>query len=345
MSTHHFRSVRNRFLPILIALSIGLALVEPASALNTPCEEDPSRCKKNQISPTSIRSALLHDASISTDYLVQTRRIEGRSLPLAFGMSAILPGAGQAYNGHWTKAIIGLAIEATAIAIWASSNSRGNDAEDDFIDFAHQNWEPKKYAAWINDYSDFLEESHGANITAASVVIPARVDFQTPNSWGDADRTAALQMFAQIQTVERQLFHPETGASFSHQVPNFGDQQYYELIGKYFQFAPGWNDYPDWLDEGGNFTAAIDPELSGSGNSKPNVSTTFFKYADDHAHAQDLLRRASQISLLVVANHVIAAVDAAVSAKLHNDRISTSMGFEHSIGGDYVPVASIRYRL
>lgn len=260
-------------------------------------------------------------------------------------MSAILPGAGQAYNGNWTKAVIGFALEATAIAVWSTYRSNGLDAEDDFRIFAHQDWAPDKYATWINDYSDFLEVEHGANISAPSVSIVSDVDFQNPNSWTSEERSSVFQMFGQIQTVERELFHPETGATFSHRLPNFGEQQYYELIGKYFQFAPGWSDYPEWIDKDGNFTAAIDPEKTDPDKSKPNVSSNFFAYAKDHAAAQDLLRRASKVSLFVVANHLVAAIDAAVSAKLHNDRISTSMGFSYSPDGEPVPTASIRYRL
>ncbi len=328
------------FVAVVLILSVGRSTIAAPT-----CDVNPRECLQG---PTraSIRASLLHGAAGSSEsYLIRNGSFGSRSIPLAFGMSAILPGAGQAYNGHWTKAVIAFALEATAIAIWTTSRSNGLDAEDDFRAFAHQDWAPDKYAEWINDYTDFLEAEHGANVLAPSIAIVSGVDFQNPNSWTSEERSAVLQMFGQIQTVERELFHPETGASFSHQIPNFGEQQYYELIGKYFQFAPGWNDYPEWIDEDGNFTAAIDPEKSGPNNSKPNVSSNFFDYASDHADAQDLLRRASHVSLIVVANHVIAAIDAAVSAKLHNDRISTSMGFSYSPDGDPVPTAYIRYRL
>jgi hypothetical protein len=29
----------------------------------------------------------------------------------------------------------------------------------------------------------------------------------------------------------------------SHRLPPHGDQQYYEMIGKYHQYSPGWNDF------------------------------------------------------------------------------------------------------
>ncbi len=33
------------------------------------------------------------------------------------------------------------------------------------------------------------------------------------------------------------------GSWYSHQLAPFNDQQYYEMIGKYQQFNPGWNDF------------------------------------------------------------------------------------------------------
>ena len=52
----------------------------------------------------------------------------------------------------------------------------------------------------------------------------------------------------------------------------------------------------------------------------------FLDYAEDHAHANTLLRRASRVSAVLVLNHVLAAFDAAIAARLHNHRIETNMG-------------------
>jgi len=87
--------------------------------------------------------------------------------------------------------------------------------------------------------------------------------------------------------------------------------------------------------------------LTGSDGSKPNVSTTFYSYARDHADAQDLLRRASRISTLLVFNHLLAGIDAAVSAKLFNDRLArqldTYMGLAWDSGGSAVPVFGLQW--
>jgi hypothetical protein len=267
-----------------------------------------------------------------------------RSIPLALGLSAALPGLGQAYNGQWIKAGAALALEAVVLSVWASKRSSGLDAEDAFRAFAHQDWSPARYASWLNDYSTFLQTERGLSVTAPPVDIRTDVDFTDPGSWNSADRAAVRGMFDQIRAIERQVYHPETGATFSHQLPFFGEQQYYELIGKYFQFAPGWYDYPEWITVEGGYTGAIDPEMTGPGGSKPNVSATFREYARDHAHAQDLLRTASRLSTLFIVNHLIAGIDAAVSAKLNSDRVSARMALGMGSDGRPQPVAALGFR-
>ncbi len=266
-----------------------------------------------------------------------------RNIPLAFGLSAVVPGAGQYYNKQYVKAGVALALEAAVITGYSILRTRGIDAEAAFQATAHHSWSPVKYASWLNDYASYLNNERGGNVTAPSVQLITSVDFTRPESWTSSEKAAVSAMFSQIRAIERQVFHPETGAAFSHQIPDFAAQQYYELIGKYFQFAPGWDDYSEWKNAQGEFTVAIDPEHTGPADSKPNVSGSFYQYARDHADAQDTLREASRISLLFVFNHLLAAIDAAVSAKLHNDRLDTSVGLTYDGPGRPAPVARLRY--
>ncbi len=93
------------------------------------------------------------------------------------------------------------------------------------------------------------------------------------------------------------------------------------------------------------YNNAIDPERTGPGYTKPNIQGRFLEYARDHAHANDLLRNASRISALIVVNHLVAAIDAAVFAKLHNDRLSTQISLSHDPVSGTRPVASLRLTL
>ena len=272
------------------------------------------------------------------------RRQKPKSVPLALGLSAVLPGAGQAYNGQWVKAAVMLGLEAAVITGTVAWNNQGQNLEADYQEYAHQFWSPTKYADWLNDYSLFIQDSFGANVTAPAVVVPQNINFQAPNTWSDQEWMMVQEFFVQIQDLERQMFHVETQAVFSHTLPHFSEQQYYELVGKYYQFAPGWSDYPEWR-EGDGYTAAIDPSMTGPNDTKPNVSDRFFQYADDHAYANDVLRRASRVSMLLIVTHFAGAIDAAVSAKLHNQRITPQIRMQVDAEGRPQPVASLRVKL
>lgn len=292
---------------------------------------EPSPGMNHEVTAEELRAQLLYGEALQTSPDVQTR-----SIPLAFALSAVVPGLGQAYNRQWIKAAVGVALEAALITGYLNARNRGRDGEEAYTEYAHQYWDPKQYADWLVDYSDWLQV--GVDV---SIEVPEQIDFKNPGNWTADERRIVRSFFEEIRAAEAVVYHPETGASFSHKLPYFGEQQYYELIGKYFQFAPGWVDYPSWK-EGDTFTDAIDPEKSGPNNTKPNVRGRFLEYAEDHAHANDLLRRASRISALVLVNHLLAAVDAAVSAKLNNDRFSARLELGYDPAGRTVPTARIR---
>ncbi|MFT4604254.1 MAG: hypothetical protein ACI9W4_000983 [Rhodothermales bacterium] len=319
-----------RFLLVALILSLpGLSSAQVSTAVPHGAA----------LSQSELRSALLAGTSTPVEGEGWSPRLtprleeKARSVPLAFGMSALVPGAGQAYNRSWTKAAVALGLEAAVFTVWSVTKSKGLSQEDDFRAFAHQGWDPAKYSNWLNDYVVYLSDEFGHTVSGLPATAPSGIDMTRPDAWTAQQRAAVNVFFSQMQAIERQVFHPETLATFSHQIPGFGEQQYYELIGKYFQFAPGWGDYPDWRASDGTFTPAIDPERTGEGGSKPNVSPTFYRYADDHAAAQDLLRTASHLSSLFVVNHLLAAIDAAVTAKLRNDRISTSLTLAYDAFG------------
>ncbi len=320
-------TVRTSLCAGLAAGLLVLIIVPGAQAIQVEAQPD--------YTATTLRSALAH-GPLSTD-VPGLRR--SRSVPLAFGLSALVPGAGQAYNRHWIKASVAVAAEIGTLWAWSSWRSQGLSGRDEYQATAHAHWSPVQYALWLNDFTSYLNTLPGGSGIEADLItieeVLYRVDLSRPSAWTSNQQLAVRRLILDIRALEMLVYHPETGARFSHQLPFFGAQQYYELVGKYFQFAPGWDDYTflvrdgvaSWIDEDGNFIETIDPEKTAPDGSKPNVSRRFFAYADSHAAANDYLRRASRVTILFFANHLLAAVDAAVSAKLHNNRLQTRLGF------------------
>src|SRR5690606_5051854 len=119
--------------------------------------------------------------------------------------------------------------EGGLIAAYVLWRDRGLEMEDAYQHYAHAHWSPARYADWLNDFTSYLETEHGAEVASDPVDIPEQIDFTTPGDWSDSDWMRVRAFFDEIRTREGELFHPETGASFSHVLPYFGEQQYYEL--------------------------------------------------------------------------------------------------------------------
>ena len=267
---------------------------------------------------------------------------EGRRSPaLAFAMSAALPGLGQAYNGSWVRAAVALGLEA---GLWAGHftwKAQGREGEEAFQAFAHQEWSPYRYADWLNAYPGAGDEIDLTPVEG--------IDFQRPEQWSGDEWARVLGFFQDIRATERITRYVNadgtgSGATFSHVLPDFGEQQYYELIGKYFQYGPGWS---DWCADYPN--PEENPEcfsIEGQEDRDEFATKTdlFFAYARDHAEANTLLRRASRAVSFVLANHVLAAVDAALTARLHNRGLELDAGVDLRPGADgaATPMASLR---
>ena len=103
---------------------------------------------------------------------------------------------------------------------------------------------------------------------------------------------------------------------FTHHLPDWRDQQYYEMIGKYDQFRSGWDDYwddPDRYDE-------RNPD-----SSLKYISPNRDRYETLRKDANDLLDRANKFIIVSMLNHLISTFDAALAANRYNRNKSADM--------------------
>lgn len=249
-----------------------------------------------------------------------------RSVPLALVLSAAFPGAGQAYNRNWVRAAVYAGLEVALWAGYVSWLSQGNDGRDAYQLEAQARWSPYRYGSWLVSYDGYQGDPTELD---AALRAAAAVDFQAPDAWSTQEEQAVRDLVTAIRAAEDESV-VANGAAFSHQLPLYGSQQYYELIGKYFQFNPGWEDFAAAYPDG-----VLPEDLA-------ETTDQFRAYADDHGDANGLLRRASRVSAVIVVNHVLSAFDAMLTARVHNLRLESNLALRPDASGSLAPVASMR---
>lgn len=214
--------------------------------------------------------------------------------------SLVIPGTGQYHSERYTKAAIFFGAEVALIAYAILSDNNGNKKTEEFERYAEDHWSAEQYARWI--------EAHGKADYGPTSVTFTETDFAAIRNNHD---------FSKINEWE-QGSHSE---GFSHQLPKFREQQYYELIGKYRQFKFGWDQYP--LDGQG-----IPVSDNKQYDNLLSADAQITNYATERARANDYYYAASFAVSVLVINHVISALDAYLSTKSFNKEISASLGMK-----------------
>ena len=108
----------------------------------------------------------------------------------------------------------------------------------------------------------------------------------------------------------------------THHLPGTNTQQFYEMTGKYDQFAWGWDD----ATRGGlEMIPYLTDSLGGDGGllritsaSTAPISAHRLTYEGMRKHANDLYNTADTWLYVTIANHLISSFEAFISAKKHN---------------------------
>lgn len=230
-----------------------------------------------------------------------------KSVWLAVGLSALVPGAGEFYSENYIKSAAFIAVEVAAITLGLIYDKKGNDQTIFFQSYADRYWSVDRYAAWTIKNATSINSA--VDPSKYSVFANGKVN------WNELNR------------LERDL-----GSYYSHQLPKYGDQQYFELIGKYPQFNVGWDDF------GNENTPFVygDP-----------LTKKFLYYADERGKANNFYNIASKAVLVVVINHIVSAVDAAWSTSRYNKNLNANASIErrdYGFNTVYYPRLNLQYR-
>lgn len=218
--------------------------------------------------------------------------------PMLAGLfSLILPGAGEFYTEHYWEAALFAGIEAAAITTALIYNAKGDDKTNEFQSLADKRWSVVKYAEWLNTYKQ-------ANVPIS------------PNT--------ALPPWERVNWDSLNFYEKD----FSHKLPAHGDQQYYELIGKYPQYSPGWDDF----------------NVNESDYHK--LPAIFLSYSKMRGAANDYYNIAAKSVIAIYLNHILSAVNSIWGALSYNRalNVSGSMKTKTMYGfTDYEASIKLRY--
>lgn len=232
-----------------------------------------------------------------------------KSVFLAGAMSFLIPGSGEIYTENYYLAALFVAVEAAAITTGLIYDRKGDDQTDSYHQFAHANWDAVRYAKWtITNLSTLNGELSAANYANLFSENGTKVNWSVLNK---------LEM--------------DIGGWYSHKLPAFGDQQYYELIGKYPQFNAGWSDFGD----------ETTPYKYGD-----PLTAKFLYYSKERGKANDYYNIAAKAVVVVIINHVLSAVDAALAANRYNKSLNMSVDIKKTNLGystEFYPQLNVSY--
>ena len=232
---------------------------------------------------------------------------------LAGGLSLVIPGTGEFYSESYFKSAAFFAAE---VALWVLAytyDQKGNHQTDFFQNFANAHWSVVNYAQYAQSH---YSPGNGP------------YNWLIPGTQGDPPWMRVN--WAELNRMESDIGATTAGMYYSHQLPAYNTQSYYELIGKYPQYNQGWDDAPPSFNYGQQLSAEL------------------LYYSGQRGQANTYYTTSSTFVAIAVVNHVVSAVDAALTAGSHNRGLHASVGSQ-TIPSDRglvtVPALCLRYGL
>jgi hypothetical protein len=229
---------------------------------------------------------------------------------IAAGLSLAVPGMGEFYAGSYWKAAAFLALDVVAWSFAYSFDKKGDRQTDFFQDYANQHWSVVKYAEYA-----------ATNLASKTKTYAWRKP--GTESMSPYDHPWLQVNWDEINRMERDI-----AGYYSHTLPEYNSQQYYELIGKYPQFNQGWDDAAAAFTYG-------DP-----------LTTRFLYYSEERGKANSFYESATTWVNVAIVNHLLSAVDAVWSAGIYNSNLHANAGMRlipTELGMVEVPELKLKY--
>ena len=243
-------------------------------------------------------------AKFNEDNIISKYEIAQKKSPIKSALfSLAIPGAGQFSNGDYWLSAVFIVAEAAFITTAVIYNNKGNNQTNFFQNYADQHWSVKTYAQWTINHLQYLNSS------------------LDPANYHVFDNNGNV-IWSELNRLETDI-----GDGYSHNLPPHGEQQYYELIGKYPQYSHGWDD------------------ANQNDTDFHILSTEFLYYSDQRGEANDLYRVSARAVALIYINHIISALEAAWGAARFNRNLSVNMrinALNLAYRVEYIPTLNIK---
>ena len=204
----------------------------------------------------------------------------------AFLLSAIFPGAGEFYaHARWRALAFG-SVEIFSWLMYLSSKNKGNDLETKYMRYADTHW----------DFDEWMKYSGSNELCGPEHTHPLFITYKKDGSeqefMTDKDFRGVYDSLKGVIEIEGGIISPVKTRDF------------YENIGKYHQFACGWDDYYETHTINGvtvSDTVYMSPDRN--------------HYLHQRKDSNDALKMATNFATVIMFNHLISAFHAQIAAK------------------------------
>ncbi|HNY30414.1 MAG TPA: hypothetical protein PKO15_05970 [Fibrobacteria bacterium] len=261
-----------------------------------------------------------------------------RSPRKAFFFSLLLPGAGQIYTGSYVRAglfaaaELGIGIGWYQVAV-VQSREKATQARE----FAAAHWRQERYEKrWEALYSDTAGRSLVRQFSSpqrASYCASLYGEVESPNRTACSDNPAGSDFGLHLaQFAQGGFKSTDPGAWNQQQVLDFraanikNRQDFEDMIGRYQEFLPGWEDNPDTvtypaLEMYVKSVQELEKDPTVTVVNPWGASAMRDQYLSLRKESDDLARTQKWFLGAMVINHLASAFDAALTANRMNKRL------------------------
>jgi len=238
----------------------------------------------------------------------------------SFFSSLFVPGSGQIAHNKWWKAGIFMALEATGIYLAVSKRNKAVNGERNYEQFIDNNWSVVEYSNWLINYHEVNGINNPYIDDLKAEIAGQTAKFENQTDWN----VVSISLLRNVEKNTPFITTDQLAANnFSHTLPNYGSQQYYELVAKYFQYQGGWRDFDRFHNNIGN-TGIFFNERFAIDRTGATASTFFFDAADMASSFNQDYRDSRLFTSILIANHIISAFDSYFTYRLKQKDLQLS---------------------